>query len=187
MTCIVGLKHKGKVYMGGDSAGVSNYSLQIRADEKVFKKNDFVFGFTDSFRMGQIIRYELDIPDREYSEYDKNKPKKNTNDYLHQDFLPILMDTLSKRGFASIKDNVVEGGIFLFGYQGELYYICGDFQIGRVLDDYNAIGCGFELALGALNVLDKLEFSPEDKILSALETAEKYCIGVRRPFNIINI
>ena len=41
MTCIVGLVHGGKVYMGGDSAGVGGYCLTVRADEKVFRNGEF--------------------------------------------------------------------------------------------------------------------------------------------------
>lgn len=55
MTCIVGLVENNKVYIGGDSAGVAGLSLMKRADEKVFKKDEFIFGFTSSFRMGQLI------------------------------------------------------------------------------------------------------------------------------------
>lgn len=52
MTCIVGYAVDGNVYMGGDSAGVGEgYSLQIRAEEKVFLKGSMIFGFTTSFRI----------------------------------------------------------------------------------------------------------------------------------------
>ena len=64
MTCIVGLEHKGKVYIGGDSAGVAGYSLSVRADQKVFINGNFIFGFTSSFRMGQILRFGFNPPRR---------------------------------------------------------------------------------------------------------------------------
>ena len=50
MTCIVGVAHKGAVYIGGDSAAVAGWALTCRADHKVFKNGDFVMGFTTSFR-----------------------------------------------------------------------------------------------------------------------------------------
>lgn len=59
LTCIVALKQRDKVYIGGDSAGTSSFSLKstIRKDSKVFIKkdgseNEWLFGFTSSFRMG---------------------------------------------------------------------------------------------------------------------------------------
>ena len=62
MTCIVALKQEGNIYIGGDSAGVSGNNIRTRADQKVFKKSGIVFGFTTSFRMGQLIKYCLAIP-----------------------------------------------------------------------------------------------------------------------------
>lgn len=43
MTCIVGVAEGGKVWIGGDSAGVDsgNYSLTVRADRKVFRNGHF--------------------------------------------------------------------------------------------------------------------------------------------------
>lgn len=65
MTCIVGLKHKDKVYIGGDSLGANTaFQKTVRADEKVFQKDDMIFGFTSSFRMGQILRYSFFPPAR---------------------------------------------------------------------------------------------------------------------------
>lgn len=63
MTCIVGLVHGGQVFIGGDSAGVGGgYSLTVRSDRKVFKNQDFVMGFTSSFRMGQLLAFHMHPP-----------------------------------------------------------------------------------------------------------------------------
>jgi len=62
MTCIVGIQHDGRVYIGGDSAGVAGYSITSRADAKVFTVGPYVMGFTSSFRMGQLLRYGLKAP-----------------------------------------------------------------------------------------------------------------------------
>lgn len=57
MTCIVGLVDGDRVILGGDSAGIAGWHLQLRADEKVFRNGPYAIGFTTSFRMGQILRY----------------------------------------------------------------------------------------------------------------------------------
>ena len=64
MTCIVGFIDKDGVYIGGDSCALStdDYSYNIRQDEKVFQKGEFIFGYSASFRMGQIIRFKLRTP-----------------------------------------------------------------------------------------------------------------------------
>lgn len=179
MTCIIGLKDNGRIYMGGDSAGVAGFSLQIRADEKVFKKGEFIFGFTSSFRMGQLIRYKLSIP--------KLKEDQDIDDYLHNDFLDSLIKCFKDNGFAKVDNNVVLGGHFLMGFRGNLYHIQGDFQIAKCISNYNSVGCGEDIALGAMHVLDEFIMSPENRILRALEAAEKYSAGVRRPFHILSI
>ena len=53
MTAIAGLVHDGKVYIGGDSAGVAGMDLHLRSDPKVFTVGEFVIGYTTSFRMGR--------------------------------------------------------------------------------------------------------------------------------------
>ena len=74
MTCIVGYLDKETVYLGGDSAGTDgNYSQHIRKDKKVFQNGPFIFGFTSSFRMGQILMSSRFKPWRqkaEQSDYD---------------------------------------------------------------------------------------------------------------------
>ena len=64
MTCIVGLKHNGKVWIGGDSAGVAGLSITVRKDPKVFVREKVVIGFTTSFRMGQLLMQKLRVPKR---------------------------------------------------------------------------------------------------------------------------
>lgn len=179
MTCIVGYVENGNVWIGGDSAGVGGYSLQIRADEKVFKKEDMVFGFTSSFRMGQIIRSCLQIPEQ--------SSKKTDYDYLCSDFIDKLIACFKDKEYATIKDSKVKGGVFLLGYKGNLYNIESDFQVGKVFKNYNACGCGFDLALGALHALEDSKLTPEQKIIKALEAADEFSAGVRPPFNIVSL
>ena len=72
MTVIVGLQHNGAVYIGGDSAGIAGYDLMIRHDEKVFVNQQFIMGYTTSFRMGQILRYSFKPPVQQKSMTDHN-------------------------------------------------------------------------------------------------------------------
>ena len=64
MTCIAAVIDKGIVYMGADSVGaeVETYHTLPRKDPKVFLRKSFIFGFTDSFRMGQLLAHKLEIP-----------------------------------------------------------------------------------------------------------------------------
>lgn len=180
MTCIVGYVEEGKVYIGGDSAGVAGYHVVQRADEKVFKKGEMIFGFTTSFRMGQIIRYCFEPPDHD--------PRVETDKYLCNDFVSELIKCYKKNGYnRKDKDGQTRGGTFLMGYKGNLYTISGDFQVGKPLDDFDSCGCGMEYALGSLNILNKTNMDPTEKVKWALSAAEKFSGGVLRPFNIVSV
>ena len=179
MTCIVGLVENNKVYIGGDSAGVAGLSLMKRADEKVFKKDEFIFGFTSSFRMGQLIRYKLQIP--------KIEQDQDIDDYIHTKFLDAVIGCFRSNNFASVENNEILGGCFLFGFKGKLYSIESDFQVGKPLSNFHAVGCGNHIALGCLYGLRFSNKQPIDKVKIALEAAEEFSAGVRGPFNIVEL
>ncbi len=180
MTCIVGLIDKGTVYVGGDSAGSAGYDTQIRKDKKVFTKDKMCFGFTSSYRMGQIIQNVFAIPSH-FSE-------KTVFNYLCSDFISGLIKCFKDNGYAEVNNNVVSGGHFLLGYRGELFKIQGDFQVSQAETEYDACGCGDSYALGALRAMESNKgLKPEDRILRALEVAEYFSNGVGRPFHIVKI
>lgn len=186
MTCIVAIKHNKKIYMGGDSLGTdSHMNKVVRTDEKVFIKDDMIFGFCGSFRMGQILRYVMQAPERPEGIDDMH--------YLVGYWIPVLIETFSEHGFRGPKsedthDETKTGGDFLLGYRGTLYQIEEDFQVGIPAPQYAAIGCGGEYALGAIHTAKLLgEDDPKKLILTALDVAENFSAGVQRPFKVLSI
>jgi len=179
MTCIVGWVENNKVYMGGDSAGVEGYNLKVRLDEKVFVNKEFLFGFTSSFRMGQILRWNFTPPDRFAKETDL--------EYLNNAFIQAVIDVLKKKGYAEVNNNEISGGTFLFGYRGNLYVIYEDFQIGQSVKNYDSVGCGESYALGSFHALESIKMNPEKRIAAALKAAHEFSAGVRPPFIIKSI
>lgn len=173
MTCIVGLVDKGTVYIGGDSAGVAGLSLSIRADEKVFQNGPFIMGFTTSFRMGQLLRYKFDPPQQTVNQNDMQ--------YMVTSFIDAVRRCFANNGFGD-KDATV-GGNFLVGYKGKLYNIESDFQVGIPAGDFDAVGCGADLALGALYASKGKK--PEQRVQAALEAASTFSAGVAPPFLFI--
>lgn len=173
MTCIVGLIDNGVVYIGGDSAGVAGLSISIRADEKVFHNGPFIMGFTTSFRMGQILRYKFDPPQQTVSQDDMT--------YMVTDFIDAVRRTFANNGFGD-KDATV-GGTFLVGYKGKLYTIESDFQVGIPTIGFDAVGCGADLALGAMFANTKLK--PTERIKQALLAATTFSAGVAGPYLVI--
>jgi ATP-dependent protease HslVU (ClpYQ) peptidase subunit len=181
MTCIIGAKSgHGTILMAGDSAAVSVscHSIMGRSDEKVFVKGPFVFGYTSSFRMGQLLRYKLTVPEQ----------KKNQEDYEYMvtTFIDAVRECFTEGGYLKKENNKEQGGFFLVGYKGELYYVESDLQIGRPSTPYHATGSGADVALGAVHALwNNTDTNPEAILREALEASEEFNITVRRPFLIV--
>lgn len=183
MTCIVAVKHKNKVYIGGDSLGTdSGFGRSVRKDEKVFSKHDMIFGFCGSYRMGQILRYSFDIPSRTEDSDDM--------EYLVGQFIPALMDCYEDNGwYKKADEDEATGGEFIIGYNGNIYMIESDFQVGIPSLDYECCGAGADIARGALFVLDKTKntLSPDKKITMALDAASEHSASVYKPYKILSI
>jgi len=175
MTCIVGLVDDGRVYIGADSASGQENSWTVRATKlpKVFRIGEFIIGYTDSFRMGQLLQYHLDVrPQNEESDME----------YMVKVFAEAARETLKKYGFARVENNEETGGTFLVGYRKHLYTIDADFQVNEMADDMDACGCGAEYALGALRAVRKK--TPVERILLALDVAAHFSGGVKPPFRV---
>lgn len=178
MTCIAGLVHNGAVYLGGDSAGVAGSSLTRRADVKVFRNGDFVFGFTSSFRMGQLLHHAFAPP--------VPKAGEDLERFMSTRFVDAVRECLKKGGFAREVNDRELGGTFLVGYKDRLFCIASDYQVGETLDQYDAVGAGEDIAKGALYVLHGADIHPEDKLRIALEAAERWSGAVCAPFHFVS-
>lgn len=175
MTCIVGLASNGKVWIGGDSAGVRGYEMMVRADEKVFVNGPYVMGFTTSFRMGQILRY-ANLPTT--SSWDVRR-------FMATEFVASIRKTFAEHGWeAKSHGGEARGGEFLVGYKGQLFRVCSDFQVGCPAHEYDAVGCGMDVALGSM--FSTLEKNQESAIVQALQAAERFSAGVRAPFVVVS-
>lgn len=177
MTCIAAIADGGNVWMGGDSAGVAGLGVTVRADAKVFTNGPFVIGFTSSFRMGQLLRYRLHVPEQGKSEA--------TDRFMVVTFIDSVRSCMDDGGWKHTQYGRDEGGQFLVGYRGCLYQIDSDFQVGVPADQVAAIGCGEDLALGALDALGMSDLSPKKRIRLALEIAASRSGGVAAPFRVI--
>ena len=178
MTCIVGLvANDGAVHIAGDSAGTGHGGrTMIRRDPKVFTIGEMAFGFTDSFRMGQLLHYTLNLPSRAEKIEDMH--------YLVTQFIPCIQAAMRDAGWLLQSDGRYEGGTFLIGYRGRLYSVEADFQVAECEDTFTAIGSGEHVALGALAALENLE--PIPRMTRALEIAAKHTAYVRGPFTFVS-
>jgi ATP-dependent protease HslVU (ClpYQ) peptidase subunit len=172
MTAIAGLAEDGSVFIGGDSAGVTGLDLSVRADTKVFRKGGYLFGFTTSFRMGQLIHYSLELP----------KPSDDLDRFMVTTFIDALRACLKAGGWARKDSEREEGGTFLVGVRGQLFAVYDDYQVGKAADGFAAVGSGSQIALGALYATAGTGMKPKKRVEVALHAAERFSAGVRGPF-----
>lgn len=172
MTCIVGIEHDGKVFMGGDSCG-STPSITIETKEpKVFWVNkDLLIGYTSSFRFGQLMQYYFKPP----------KQPKNMQDheYLCTIFVDEMRKVFKEKGYLQIDKNVEEGGTALIAYKHKLYYLEDSFQILRA-KEFASVGSGSYFAMGAMAALAGDTFF--NRVLTALRVASNLNPYVKGPY-----
>lgn len=180
MTCVVGLvSPDNKVYIGADSAGSDGSVVVIRKDSKVFRNGRYLMGFTSSFRLGDLLKYAFNPPEYE----DRENQEATLEQFMATEFIDKLRKCLSDGGYATKSNEVEYGGNFLVGYKGRLFTVESDYQIGENFEGYDAIGCGSQVARGALFVSPRLK--PVQRVKRALEAAAHHCNSVRSPFRIL--
>lgn len=182
MTVIVGLECDDCVYIGGDSAATSQPDLDstITTNSKVFYNGNLLFGFSSSFRIGQLLRYSLKILPM--------KKGMNEIEYLVTHVADRIRKLCNDKGTLK-KDN--DGGDdyidskILCCVNGKLFSIEPDLGIVKSAFGYDAVGCGSNYALGAMYATKNLNMSPEQRIKIALESACIHNASCRAPFTIL--
>jgi len=181
MTCIVGIVSGADVLIAGDSAGVDPaYRMTVRRDQKVFRKvgeggQVAVVGFTTSFRMGQILRYCLEIPHLAEG--------RDVMEWAVVELIPAMMEAFRSGRWSKTNDHA-EGGDLLFGIAGRLFHICADFQVAEPDTGMAAVGCGADFALGAMFASRTAEDAVQ-VLLEGLDAASHFSAGVIGPFHVV--
>jgi len=177
MTCIVGLETEQGVIIGADSAAAADWDIMATRLRKVFRRGDFLIGYSSSFRMGQLLQYKLEVSPQTEEQEDL--------EFLATTFIDAVRTCLKDGGYAKIENLVEEGGWFLVGYRGKLYIVEPSFQVNTSRDGYHAIGCGKNYALG--NLFDSTDLEPQVRVRQALKAAAHFSNGVCGPFNILQL
>lgn len=189
MTCIVGIRHATGVLLAGDSVGVNGGgSAQMRKDPKVFRLNRHVaIGYTSSFRMGQLLRFNLSLPAIVDAVGDKRSD--DAFEWAVKEFVPACRTAFRDGGYGTVTPDV--GGFFLLAVRDRLFEIQSDYQVAEPVPSYVSTGSGEDIALGALHVLA----GPNGKSLTAakareiatkaLEAAVFHSAYVRPPFEFV--
>lgn len=181
MTCIVAFTDSKTVTLGADSCSTNGWSSQIRKDKKLFKcfNGTGVIGFTSSWRMGQLLRFEID----------KNLfPAENEDieQFLICKFIPHLREIARKNGALSTEKGVEELGQFIVGVRGMIFVIEPDFSVSQIACNYAAVGCGQQVAEGSMYATSRSAISAKKQINIALHAAAAHSVGVKPPFHVLS-
>lgn len=185
MTCIVGIEHETGVYIGGDSATIAGWTLELTDRPKVFRVGEFLIGVAGSPRVAGLIRHTLAPPP-------VPKKAKRLDRYMVTEFVPAMRAALFEGAAEKHLNDVAavpDSSALLVGVRGRLYQVYSDYQVTGALGGYSAIGCADAVALGSLfstatETRLAFELDPEPRVLIALSAAEAHNIGVRGPFII---
>ena len=181
MTCCVGILAKDKVFIGADSAeATDNGEIDLRADPKLFARNEFIFAFAGSWRYGQIIQYEMKLPELDIRIGD------SYHSWMVRKLVPAIQKVTS-----TLKDE--DKGDLLVGFsdggRGHLYAIYGhNYQVASPLGQFYAIGSGSQVAKGSLSAgLRYMKHSAQEQVIKdALYDASQYTASVRPPFLVLS-
>lgn len=181
MTCIVGLETEEGVLLGADSWSDNGWSGMRRADPKLFAVGPYLLGFTTSYRMGQLLRYGLALA------APLRADRASDDDLMHfmaTDFINEVRRLLKDGGWSEREKEQEKGGTFLVAVGGRLFGIEDDYQVMRSAHGYQAVGSGYQLALGSFASTEDLDWPPPRRIGMALSAAERHTGGVKSPFHV---
>ncbi len=185
MTCVIGFtdREKGVSWIGADSLGSNGYTKETQMPSKVFRNetfNNVLMGGTTTFRHLDLLKYATNL----FDEIDLYKKTNIDHKFMVTKFIPRVI-TLFKDGIIS-ESELNRGGNFIVATPGRLFEVQNDYSVLEPELGICAVGCGEDVAMGSLITTIGLDMSPQDRIIKALEAAEKYCCGVQRPFHILS-
>jgi ATP-dependent protease HslVU (ClpYQ) peptidase subunit len=124
--------------------------------------------------MGQLLRWSFAPPKPDTARLDR---------FMVTEFVDAARAALKAGGWAKKDSEQEEGGQWLVGVAGRLFEICGDYQVAEPTVGYAAIGCGGQIAHGALHATPTMP--PRRRLQLALEAAAHHSAGVHGPFTYV--
>jgi ATP-dependent protease HslVU (ClpYQ) peptidase subunit len=181
MTAVLALIEGGRVYMGGDSATVwdnDTTRMSITSNPKVFRVGPFLVGSAGSGRTQRVLRHGWTPPPRR---------KLAVEHWISTAVVDSIRKVLMDAGVAEKHDNTESArGDILLAHKGRVWRVDDDYNVDEPRDPIEGVGCGAIAGMAALLALahrrNAARLPPKERILAALEIAERLSWGVRRPF-----
>jgi ATP-dependent protease HslVU (ClpYQ) peptidase subunit len=143
LTLIIGLVHDGKAYLAGDTIASNGYTYHNTVQPKVFKNGVLYMGYTDSFRMGQLLEHNLSVPARTVGQ--------ELLPWLVCSLVPAVRTCLTQGGYAQNSSGNERGGNFLIVAEHRIFEMQGEYSVLERTDGYAAVGSGEDYALASLH------------------------------------
>jgi hypothetical protein len=171
MTVVVGITNGTNVYIGGDRGVSDDMTILSLSRPKVHINNDWVFGYSGSLGIGQLMEL-IDLPDAGENPYKT----------LRMDVVSHIRSAIDLYSVNN-NDNTSE---FLIGTQGRLFEMnTADWSVAEVNE--SAIGSGGPFALGSLDTTKDFPATPEWRIEMALCAAITCSPSCQGGIDIINV
>lgn len=175
MTVIAALIDNDTLYMASDTqmtngSDATNLSPSV---PKVFFRGDLLVGVSGSVRALNLIRYRLDVPERDTDD---------DMEYISISVVDSIRQLLKDGGVAEQTNGSEFNGDsdhyshFLIGYRGRIFRVGSDYNVTERSGPYNAIGSGEDFALGSLYSTPGLP--PEYRLRTALLAAMEFNVSV---------
>ena len=173
MTLIIGLVHDGQAYLAGDTAASNGHTYQHTVQPKVFKNGGLLFGYTTSFRMGQLLEHNLSVPARTVGQ--------ELLPWLVCGLVPAVRGCLSQGGFAQNCSGNERGGNFLIVAEERIFEMQAEYSVLERTDGYAAVGSGEDYALASLHTTAQLDLPPLRRLELAFGAATGNVTTVKAP------
>lgn len=178
MTCVIGIRGDEGAVIAFDSFSGNDSRVMVRRDLKGAQLSpEIAFGYTWSYRYGQIIAHHLDLPDVEGDEHA----------WVVTAFVPAMRAALAEHGFLKKENEREESGQLVLAVRNRVFLVESDHAVCESAANYVACGSGEPYAEAAIASLQKANVELADEALAtiALQTAAKLNRSVRAPWHLL--
>lgn len=191
MTLILGVEHKGKVFLAGDRFAGDSEITDLCYYPKVFKikiphgKSDFIemgIGYAGHFRSQSMIQNIFEPP--------KMQKKTDPEKWIQSVFFKSFSDFLAadSQMQAPKLDKTELSSDFLIGFCGMLFVFQSDYSLLRLKRGFSAIGAASPMIMPIFSfLLDEGQYSMTEKIEKSFEAVERFSPQMKGPVDIIQI
>lgn len=156
MTCIIAYTNGTNSFIAGDKLGSNGFTHGVVVEPKIFEKKfkkvsenglnkteeTLSMGYTTSFRMGQLLTYNLELPEQ--------KSNQNFMQYLVLEVVPLLRKLYKDEWGSKDTQQDIGGGNFLILHNHEIYEVQPDFSVLQPKSHIASVGCGTYHAMASM-------------------------------------